>query len=259
VREALQQLTQTLQSLNALSDYLERHPESLIRGKQDKKRRTEMMGHRFFIDAAAVAVISALTLAGCTPVQPPEHFYSLSNGRHRHRHRHRHRRGSAGGGARRPTIIEVPAVSVPQQVSAQSAGGKHRRRPRIDLLEQERWAGAAGRRRSARPCRLAVTGELGTIDVFRTPYAGDGCRCTASAPTCSASNRRRGSMRWWMPYGACAWSAAPRCVTCRSVANEPVVGGYDALVAGHRRAVARVGADISKAIRTLAAGGGAGC
>jgi paraquat-inducible protein B len=37
LREALQQLTQTLQSLNALSDYLERHPESLIRGKQDKK------------------------------------------------------------------------------------------------------------------------------------------------------------------------------------------------------------------------------
>ncbi|SIR24839.1 paraquat-inducible protein B [Janthinobacterium sp. TND4EL3] len=34
VRQALQQLTQTLQSLNALSDYLERHPESLIRGKK---------------------------------------------------------------------------------------------------------------------------------------------------------------------------------------------------------------------------------
>ncbi|MHA4869833.1 PqiB family protein [Duganella sp. PWIR1] len=37
LREALQQLTQTLQSLNAVSDYLERHPESLIRGKQEKK------------------------------------------------------------------------------------------------------------------------------------------------------------------------------------------------------------------------------
>ncbi|MRW83375.1 MCE family protein [Pseudoduganella sp. FT26W] len=37
LREALQQVTQTLQSLNALTDYLERHPESLIRGKVDKK------------------------------------------------------------------------------------------------------------------------------------------------------------------------------------------------------------------------------
>jgi paraquat-inducible protein B len=33
VHQALQELTRTLQSLNALSDYLERHPESLVRGK----------------------------------------------------------------------------------------------------------------------------------------------------------------------------------------------------------------------------------
>ncbi|HEV3104558.1 MAG TPA: MlaD family protein [Trinickia sp.] len=33
LRQALGQLTQTLQSLNALADYLERHPESLLRGK----------------------------------------------------------------------------------------------------------------------------------------------------------------------------------------------------------------------------------
>lgn len=33
VHQALNQLTQTLQSLNALADYLERHPESLLRGK----------------------------------------------------------------------------------------------------------------------------------------------------------------------------------------------------------------------------------
>jgi paraquat-inducible protein B len=33
VHQALQELTRTLQSLNALSDYLERHPESLLRGK----------------------------------------------------------------------------------------------------------------------------------------------------------------------------------------------------------------------------------
>jgi paraquat-inducible protein B len=33
VHQALQELTRTLQSLNALADYLERHPESLLRGK----------------------------------------------------------------------------------------------------------------------------------------------------------------------------------------------------------------------------------
>jgi len=33
MHQALQELTRTLQSLNALADYLERHPESLLRGK----------------------------------------------------------------------------------------------------------------------------------------------------------------------------------------------------------------------------------
>ncbi|HEY3595993.1 MAG TPA: MlaD family protein [Paraburkholderia sp.] len=37
VHQALQELTRTLQSLNALSDYLERHPESLLRGKSGDK------------------------------------------------------------------------------------------------------------------------------------------------------------------------------------------------------------------------------
>ncbi|KNH04529.1 Paraquat-inducible protein B [Candidatus Burkholderia brachyanthoides] len=36
-RQAMQELTRTLQLLNALADYLERHPESLLRGKQGDK------------------------------------------------------------------------------------------------------------------------------------------------------------------------------------------------------------------------------
>jgi paraquat-inducible protein B len=37
VHQALKELTRTLQSLNALADYLERHPESLVRGKPGDK------------------------------------------------------------------------------------------------------------------------------------------------------------------------------------------------------------------------------
>lgn len=37
VRQALQELTQTLQTVNTLAEYLERHPESLIRGKKGEK------------------------------------------------------------------------------------------------------------------------------------------------------------------------------------------------------------------------------
>lgn len=38
VQQALQQLTQTLQSLRGLTDYLERHPEALLRGKPGDKK-----------------------------------------------------------------------------------------------------------------------------------------------------------------------------------------------------------------------------
>ena len=38
VHEAMQSLTQTLQSLNALADYLERHPESLLFGKKGDRQ-----------------------------------------------------------------------------------------------------------------------------------------------------------------------------------------------------------------------------
>ncbi|GGD58287.1 intermembrane transport protein PqiB [Caballeronia grimmiae] len=37
VHQAMQELTRTLQSLNSLADYLERHPESLLRGKPGDK------------------------------------------------------------------------------------------------------------------------------------------------------------------------------------------------------------------------------
>jgi paraquat-inducible protein B len=37
VRKAAQEVTETARSFRALSDYLDRHPEALIRGKQESK------------------------------------------------------------------------------------------------------------------------------------------------------------------------------------------------------------------------------
>jgi ferric-dicitrate binding protein FerR (iron transport regulator) len=72
LREALQQLTQTLQSLNALSDYLERHRNrSYVASK-----RAEMMRDRAGLRRSALAVMmAAALLAGCASA-PPERFYS---------------------------------------------------------------------------------------------------------------------------------------------------------------------------------------
>lgn len=205
-----------------------------------------MMRHRFSSGAVASIIAAALTLAGCAS-SPPEHFYSLSNG--------------IGAGAGTAPVaagyfVEIPAITVPQQVArnqlvvSTSAG-------RVDVLEQERWS-APPAAEIGQALSLAITGELGTIDVFRTPTP-------ESAPVyrISANVQRFESAPGQYALVDAVWSVrlvgSTKVLTCRSVANEQVAGGYDALVAGHRRAVARIGADISKAVRALASGTTAGC
>jgi hypothetical protein len=46
-------------------------------------------------------------------------------------------------------------------------------------------------------------------------------------------------------------------MTCRSVVNKPVGGGYDALVEGHRHALAQISAQIAAAVQAMAAGNAA--
>jgi uncharacterized lipoprotein YmbA len=194
------------------------------------------------LTAAAAAM---LVLAGCASA-PPERFYSLSNGM-----------GVAEAPAARAAYyIELPAVTVPQQVARNQlvvttgAG-------RIDLLEQERWSSPPASE-IGQALSLAISGELGTIDVFRTPTPD-------SAPVyrISANVQRFESAPGQYALIDAVWSVRPagsaKVLTCRSVANEQVGAGYDALVAGHRRAVARIAADISKAVRGLAAGTSPAC
>lgn len=195
---------------------------------------------------AAALLAAVLTLAGCAST-PPEHFYSLSNGM------------GVAPPATAPAAryyIEMPAVSVPQQVARNQlvvttgAG-------RIDLLEFDRWASPPASE-IGQALSLAVSGELGTIDVFRTP-SPDG----APVYRISTNVQRFESAPGQYALIDAVWSVrlvgGTKVLTCRSVANEEVGAGNDALVAGHRRALVRIGADISKAVRALAAGGAAGC
>lgn len=193
----------------------------------------------------ALAMAAGLLLAGCAAA-PPEHFYSLSNGM-----------GVPAPAAASPGYyIELPAVTVPQQVAryqlvVSSEAG------RVDLLEHERWS-AMPASEIGQALSLAITGELGTVDVFRTPTA-DG----VPVYRISTNVQRFESAPGQYALIDAVWSVrlvgGTKVLTCRSVANEEVGAGNDALVAGHRRAVVRIGADISKAVRALAAGGNAGC
>lgn len=200
--------------------------------------------------APRMAALSALTmllaLAGC--VTPPvERFYSLSGGA-----------PAAQTGASGALFIELQAVSVPQQVARNqlvvTAGPG-----RVELLEQERWSAPLAAE-LGQALSLALTGELGAIDVFRTPTPEQ-----AAVYRISTNVQRFESAPGQYALIDAVWSVrrvgSNAVLTCRSVANQPLPAGsgYDALVAGHRRAVQQVGADIAKAVRALAASGRAGC
>lgn len=193
---------------------------------------------------AMAAAAALLALAGCASA-PPEHFYSLSNGA-----------GAAPVKADPGYYIELPAVTVPQQLArvqmlVSSGAGQ------VDVKEQERWS-APPAAEIGQALSLAITGELGTIDVFRTPTPKD-----APVYRISTSVQRFESAPGQYALIDAVWSVhkvgTEQVLTCRSVAEEKVGVGYEALVAGHRRAVNRVGAAISKAVRQMAAGGAGGC
>jgi uncharacterized protein len=189
--------------------------------------------------ALTVSVALAMSLAGCASA-PPERFYSLSNGM-----------APAASVPSPGYYIEVQNVTVPQQVARSqlvvtSAEG------RIDLLEQERWSSPPASE-IGQALSLAVSGELGAIDVFRTQPPEK-----ATVYRISTNVQRFESAPGKYALLDAVWSVrlagGTQVLTCRSTAREDVGPGYDALVMGHRRAVARLAADISSAVRSLAAG-----
>ncbi|MBA5607300.1 membrane integrity-associated transporter subunit PqiC [Duganella sp. FT3S] len=213
--------------------------------------------------ASPVALTMALTvaLAGCTS-PPPEHFYSLSSALPvlplaatvpASGATAANATGAASTAA--PYFIEVLAPSVPPQVARSqlvvtSGAG------RIDLLEQERWAAPLGAE-LGQALSLALTARLGAIDVFRTPTPEH-----AAIYRISTSVQRFESAPGQYALLDVVWSVrlagSPKVLTCRSELKEQVAPGYDALVAGHRRAVGRLADAIGAAVRRLASGG-AGC
>lgn len=192
------------------------------------------------IKAAAALGLAAL-LGGCASA-PPEHFYSLSSGM-----------DAMPLAASPGYYIEVAAVSVPQQVARSqlvvSAGEGG-----IELLEQQRWASPPAAE-IGQALSLALSGQLGAIDVFRTQPPAQ-----ATVYRISTSVQRFESAPGRYALLDAVWSVrrvgGAQILTCRSVLREPVTAGYEALVAGHRRAVLRMASDIAGAIRGQAAGQG---
>ncbi|MFP6556884.1 membrane integrity-associated transporter subunit PqiC [Paraburkholderia sp. B3] len=178
-------------------------------------------------------------LAGCA--SPPSQFYTLS----------------PTGDAARTTpaanpawLIELPPIDVPPQV-AKAQLVVQTSDSQVKVLEERRWSSMPGDE-IRRALSGDLTQQLGTIDVYGSPYP-------AGAPVYRVSVRVQRFESWPDSHALidAVWSvrslATQTVMTCRSVFDEPVGTGYDALVAGHRRAVEALSTAISSGVRAVAA------
>lgn len=209
-----------------------------------KRERFVPRRHPLVALAACTVLIGATLLSGCAS-SPASRFYTLGS------EAAAEQPGTAGPTTSPAFLIEVPTLDVPAQV-ARNQLVVNDSATRVSVLEQERWASPpADELRSALSADLAA--RLGTFDVFASPHP-------ANLPVYRiAVNVRR--FESWPGSRAvidAVWSVhslrAQTVVTCRTVQTETVGSGYDALVAGHRRAVGALSDSIASVVRALASG-----
>ncbi|RQH04241.1 PqiC family protein [Paraburkholderia dinghuensis] len=187
--------------------------------------------------AAAIAV-----LTGCA--SPASHFYTLSAPDDATQ------ATASTRGANPAWLIELAPVDVPPQV-AKPQIVVQTGATQVDVLEQQRWASMPGDE-IRRALSVDLTQRLDTIDVYGSPRP-------EGVPVYRVSVNVQRFESWPGSHALidAVWSvrslASQSLMTCRSVLNEPVGDGYDALVAGHRRAVEALSTAIASGVRSLAA------
>ncbi|KVG32259.1 PqiC family protein [Burkholderia diffusa] len=194
--------------------------------------------------SGAAAVFAALALAACS--SPPARFYTLSPA---------DATAPVRSAPANPSfLIEVPSVGVPEQV-AKNQLVVQKNAAQVDVLEQERWAAPpADEIRRALSDDLAA--QLGTIDVANSAYP-------AGVPVYRISVNVQRFESWPGKRAAidAVWSVralgTQAVMTCRTSVAEPVADGYDALVAGHRRALDVIASQAASGVRAMAARRGA--
>ncbi|WP_322042616.1 PqiC family protein [Paraburkholderia sp. J67] len=194
------------------------------------------------IPAAFALLASALALAGCA--SPGSRFYTLSPTDDA-------ARTAPAATANNPAwLIELAPVDVPPQV-AKAQLVVQTDATQVKVLEQERWASMPGDE-IRRALSGDLTQQLNTIDVYGSPHA-------EGVPVYRVSVNVQRFESWPGSHALidAVWSVraldSQTVLTCRNVINEPVGEGYDALVVGHRRAVADLSQAISSGVRALAA------
>lgn len=192
---------------------------------------------------AALALFGATLLSSCAS-PPASRFYTLGSGADE---------ASRASSAAAPAfLIEVPTVEVPAQIARNQLVVQDDA-TQVTVLEQERWASSP-----ADELRRALSGDLaarlGTFDVFGSPHPEN-----VPVYRISVNVRRFESWPGSRAVLGTVWSVrslrTQAVVTCTTVQTETVGPGYDALVAGHRRAVGELADAIAATVRGLASNG----
>lgn len=187
--------------------------------------------------AACAGLTGLAALSACS--SPPSGFYTLVGG---------YPLTKSRSAAPPALLIDVAAVDVPAQI-ARTAFVVQTGANRVNVLEQTRWASLpADEIRQALSQELAQ--RLDTFDVARSsrPIGVPIYRVNVSVQRFES----------WPGSHAlidAVWSVRAlsdqTVLTCRSVVSEPISAGNDALVAGHRKALQQISADLADAIRAL--------
>jgi hypothetical protein len=190
----------------------------------------------------AGALAAAVVLAACA--SPPSRFYTL---------------GADAAASAAPVsastaaptwLIEVAPIDVPPQV-AKNQLVVQTGPTQVKVLEEERWASLPGDE-IRRALSTSLTQQLRTIDVYGTAHPD-------ATPVYRVSMNVQRFESWPGSHALmdAVWSVravrSNAVMTCRSVVSEPVGAGYDALVEGHRRALAQISAQIASAVQAMAA------
>jgi uncharacterized lipoprotein YmbA len=191
-----------------------------------------MRSRAFLMTAAALSI-----LAGCAS-SPSSRFYTLG--------------GEPSTVSTMPAsfYIEVPPVDMPQQV-AKNQLVVQTSAAQVQVLEEERWASLPADE-VRRALSSDLTRQLGAIDVYGTPRPD-----SVAVYRVKVNVQRFESWPGAQALIDAVWSVraagSQTVLTCRTVSQQPVAAGYDALVAGHRKAVDQLAAEIAAGVRTVSA------
>ncbi|CAH2772681.1 MAG: ortholog of Bordetella pertussis (BX470248) BP2750 [uncultured Caballeronia sp.] len=185
----------------------------------------------------AVSAISLVTALAACSSSPTSRFYTLSGSE-----------TTTRTAAPASFYLEVSSVDMPPQV-AKNQMVVQDGSAQVRVLEDERWASLP-----ADEVRRALSADLsqrlGAIDVYGTshPEGVSVYRVKVNMQRFESSPDRRALIdAVWSVRGVNNQAV----LTCRTVAEQPVDAGYDALVAGHRRAVDQLASEISAGVRTV--------